>query len=301
VAFEVRDFPIGHVLFVVSHGIVVAFAARSFIHRRHPPPETFVLVGLGLLAGLVAAIVNAGVALEWITPELDLMGRRLMTEGMVLLLVLGVGGFLGPRLLGFAQLPNLQSIGTVREPTRVPTIIRSRQWVYALAGICILISVILEYAWHFSMLGFVRAAMITTLVWINVQPYRLPVTRTTLAWCVWMAHWFLIAASWLIVAFPKYRIDAMHIMFMAVFTLLVLAIGTRVVLSHGGHSLAQERRSWPLRIGLLTGFIALLARLAAPFLPSSYYSHLAWAAVSWILGMLIWGAFLLRRIRSQGS
>ena len=104
------------------------------------------LVGLGLLAGLVAAIVNAGVALEWITPELDLMGKRLMTEGMVLLLVLGVGGFLGPRLLGFAQLPNLQSIGTVREPTRVPTVIRSRQWVYALAGICILISVILEYA-----------------------------------------------------------------------------------------------------------------------------------------------------------
>ena len=84
---------------------------------------------------------------------------------------------------------------------------------------------------------------------------------------------------------------------MGALTLLVLAVGTRVVLSHGGHPLAEETRSWPLRLGLVTGFVAILARVAAGFLPSTYFTHLAWAAVFWIGGVVFWGIFLLRRIR----
>ena len=49
VAFELRQFVPGHVLFMLSHGIVIAVAARCFIQRRNPPPETFVLVGMILL------------------------------------------------------------------------------------------------------------------------------------------------------------------------------------------------------------------------------------------------------------
>jgi len=176
-----------------------------------------------------------------------------------------------------------------------------RQRFYALAGLSIVASVILEYAWNYSFLAWVRAAITTALVLLNIRPYRSPLTRTTLAWCVWAAHWLLIAASWVVAAIPKYRIDFLHVMFMGAFTLLVLAVGTRVVLSHGGHSLTEEKRSWPLRIGLTTGLVALSARLTAAFLPSSYYSHLAWAAVLWIVGILIWGSFLLRRIRSDAT
>jgi len=107
IVFEAKVFPLGHALFFVSHAIVIALVVRCFMHRVHPPPETFSLVGLGLFGGLVASVVNLGISIGWIPSGLDLVGRRLMTEGMVLLLVLGVGGFLGPRLLGFAQLPNL--------------------------------------------------------------------------------------------------------------------------------------------------------------------------------------------------
>jgi uncharacterized protein involved in response to NO len=298
-AFELRQFSLGHVLFVVSHVIVIAVAARCFRQRQHPPPETFVLVGLGLLSGLIAAVVNAGIALEWIPPELDLMGRRLMTEGMVLLLVLGVGGFLGPRLLGFAQLPNFQNIGNISGMAKPPLSMAWRGPLYALAGVVLLGSVILEYAWEFRFLAWVRAGIVTALVMWNLRPYRSPLTRTTLAWCVWAAHWLLVAASWLVAAMPKYQIDLLHVMFMGGFTLLILAVGTRVVLSHGGHPLTEEKRSWPLRIGLITGLVALSARVAAGFLPgSSYFGHLAWAAVLWIVGILIWGSFLLKRIRS---
>src|SRR4030095_10355465 len=63
VAFETRQFPVGHLLFIASHSIVIAVAARSFVRRQHPPPETFVLVGLGLLSGSIGGIVNAGISI----------------------------------------------------------------------------------------------------------------------------------------------------------------------------------------------------------------------------------------------
>ena len=118
--------------------------------------------------------------------------------------------------------------------------------------------------------------------------------RTTLAWCVWTAHWFVILSLWLAALAPRYRIDFLHILFIGGFTLLILAVGTRVTLSHGGHDLALERRSWPLRIGLISGLIAILARIGAPFAPFSYFEHLAFAALLWIAGVLLWGIYLFR-------
>src|SRR4026209_2807665 len=89
-AFELQYFLAGHLIFVAAHLTVVVVAARRFLQRQHPPPETFVLVGFGLLSGMIGAILEAGIAWEWIPPGLDVLGTRLLTEGMVLLLVLGI-------------------------------------------------------------------------------------------------------------------------------------------------------------------------------------------------------------------
>ena len=296
IVFELQYFAAGHLLFILTHATFVVVVVRCFIRRQHPPPETFVFVGLGLLAGMAGAVINAGIALELISPVLDLLGKRLLTEGMVLLLVLGVGGFLGPRLLGFAQLPNFQNLEKLSGAEKPPRTVALRQEIYATAGFLLVVSVIVEYGLKLPGLAWLRAGVATLVILMNLRPWRTPVTRTTLAWCVWTAHWLLIASLWLVAALPKYRIDFLHVMFIGGFTLLILAVGTRVVLSHGGHALSEENRSWPLRIGLVTGIIAMLARAGAPFSPDSYFSHLAWAAVFWIPGMGIWGYYLIRRI-----
>jgi uncharacterized protein involved in response to NO len=148
-------------------------------------------------------------------------------------------------------------------------------------------------------MAFLRAAVTSIVILSTLQPWRLPAVRTTLAWCVWSAHWFVILAVWVVAIVPRYRIDFLHILFIGGFTLLILAVGTRVTLSHGGYALAQEQRSWPLRIGIGTGLVALLARLGAPFAGFTYFAHLAWAAILWIGGILFWGAYLVRRIRSR--
>jgi uncharacterized protein involved in response to NO len=299
ICFEAQVFAVGHLLFVIAHLTFIAIVIRRFLHRQFPPPPTFALVGAGVVSGLIGAIINASVAWEWIDPRWDMVGRRTLTEGMVLLLVLGVGGFLGPRLLGFAQLPNFQTMGQLANQSRPPFMVRHGTKVYASAGVLMLASVVLEYSFGWPMMAWLRAAIGTLLIASSIQPWRLPAARTTLAWCVWLAHWLLIAGLWIAAGVPKYRIDFLHIMFMGGFTLLILAVGTRVVLSHGNYALAEERKSWPLRIGLTTGLIALLARSAAPFTPNSYFSHLAWAALFWMCGIVFWGIYLYRRIRPQ--
>ncbi|HLH31667.1 MAG TPA: NnrS family protein [Terriglobia bacterium] len=293
-AFEFQFFIAGHTIFIIEHLFLLTLIIRRFLRRRQNPPETFPLVGIGLLSGTLAALINAGIAWNIIGPFWDPLGKRLMTEGMVLLLVLGIGGFLGPRLLGFAQLPQFTNI----ERTKAEAI-EKRAFLYALAGLIILLSLVSEYGFGRPAMAFVRAAIVSIVILSTLQPWRRPAVRTTLAWCVWFAHWFVILAVWVVAFVPRYRIDFLHILFIGGFTLLILAVGTRVTLSHGGHGLAQERRSWPLRIGISTGFIAMIARVGAPFAGFTYFAHLAWAGILWIAGMLAWGLYVFRLIRTR--
>ena len=165
--------------------MLIILVVRRFRRRHQDPPETFSFIGLGLIAGAAGALIDAGIAWNLIAPSWDLLGKRLLTEGMVLLLVLGVGGFLGPRLLGFASLPKFAQIETSQRAGR-------RVFFYAIAGLIVLLSLLGEYGLNIGIMAFVRATVVTVVILSTVQPWRLPSVRTTLAWCVWIAHWLVI-------------------------------------------------------------------------------------------------------------
>jgi uncharacterized protein involved in response to NO len=296
IAFEFQFFTAGQSGFVIAHFTLIVLLVPRFLHRQQDPPETFSLVGIGLMSGALGALINAAIAWNVVQPSWDLLGKRLLTEGMVLMLVLGVGGFLGPRLLGFAQLPQFLKGAPSVLPHQAKRILG-----YKIAGLTILLSLISEYGFGFATMAFLRAAVVTVVVLSTVQPWRLPSIRTTLSWCVWLSHWFVILAVWLVAAAPRYRVDFLHVLFIGGFTLLIFAVGTRVTLSHGGHGLTREQKSWPLRIGLATGLVAMLARTGAPFAGFTYFAHLAWAAWFWLGGILFWGFYLIRLIRANSS
>jgi uncharacterized protein involved in response to NO len=281
VASELQAFAIGTTAFVVAHAMLLALVGRRFIARRQSPP-TFVLIGLGLLAGAAGALLNAGIAWELIPAFWDLLGKRLLTEGMVMLLVLGVGGFLGQRLLGVT-------------PPRVASNVR----LWAAAGSAILITLVSEYGFGVGWMAFARAAVVTAAIVTSLRLWQRPAVRSTLSWCVWTSNWLIAAGVWLVALLPRYRVDVLHVLFIGGFSLLIFAIGTRVTLSHGGHDLDRERRSWPLRIALVMGLIAMVARIGAPFAPNSYFQHLAWASLSWIAGTLCWGLYVMTMIRRR--
>jgi uncharacterized protein involved in response to NO len=284
VASELRSFAVGTVAFVAAHAMLLTLLARRFVRRTQNPPATFVYVGLALVAGAAGAVLTSGVALEVIPASCDLLGKRLLTEGMVMLLVLGVGGFLGPRLLGFAPPPNPQMASVSSVSSAVESFV---------AGLVILVSLVGEYGFDLSRMAYVRAFVVSFVVIRSLQLWKLPVAKTTLARAIWIAHWVIAVGVWVVAAAPRFRADFLHLLFIGGFSLLIFAIATRVTLSHGGHDLTQERRSWPLRIGVTLALVAMLARLGAPFAASSYFAHLAWASILWMGGMLVWARYIV--------
>jgi len=285
VAAEFRMFAVATGAFVVAHGMLLALVSRRFARSQQSPPPSFLLVGLGLGAGAAGAIINFSVAVEIMAPGYDVLGRRLLTEGMMMLLVLGIGGFLGPRLLGLPA-------AAVSSPMRSAA--------YGAVGVAILASLVAEYRFDLAWTAFVRAALISAVVLGTTRLWERPAVRTTLSWCVWTALWLIVVSVWIVAAAPRYRADFLHLIFIGGFTLLIFAVGTRVVLSHGGYGDAAERNSWPLRIGLALGLLAMLARLGAPFAPDSFFEHLALAGICWIGAVGVWAVATLRgRISRQ--
>jgi uncharacterized protein involved in response to NO len=80
VASELRAFGIGTGAFVVAHVMLLSLVVTRFAKRTQKPPPTFVLIGLGLLAGAAGALLTAAWSREWVPASFDLLGRRLLTE-----------------------------------------------------------------------------------------------------------------------------------------------------------------------------------------------------------------------------
>jgi uncharacterized protein involved in response to NO len=120
--------------------------------------------------------------------------------------------------------------------------------------------------------------------------WRLPGRRDRLSWAIWTAGWclalgFLAAAVW-----PLHRVEAWHVAFAGGYTLLTLGIGTRVVVSHGGHAMSEENAV--LSTLAVTALVAAtLVRALAPVLdPARATLHHGIAAA---LAMLALGGWLL--------
>ncbi len=290
---EFQSYAIAQTLFFIAYVMLVVLVLARYARRENNPPSTFPLIGFALITGLLGALVNMIAAWGWIDSGWVLAGKRSLTEGMTLMLVLGVGGFLGARLLGFDQFSFTQIGGA---QTGVSKKLRSPGVLYILAGAIIFFSIAAEYGFGWEWMTFVRAAAATIVIAVTLMPWKLPVVRTTLAWCVWTANLLLLIGLWLVAFLPVYRIDMLHVMFIGGFTLLIFGVGMRVSLSHGGHGLSSEKKNWPLRIGLTCGAIAMLARAGAPFAPASYPMHLMLAGILWMVALAIWGWRLLRLI-----
>lgn len=102
-------------------------------------------------------------------------------------------------------------------------------------------------------------------------------------------------------AFPTFAVHGAHIYYIGGVSLMIFAVATRVGLAHGGHGLAMERRSWVLIAILVFLGIALLTRVSAPWFPKVYNSHLAYAAMAWILAAICWGMALLPKLWCRKS
>jgi uncharacterized protein involved in response to NO len=291
-AYSLSAFGAGHALFLAAHLVLIGRLVYAFLHRQNRPPDLFVLVGLGIAMGLAGAVLLTGSELGFLSMIWSRTGLRLLSEGMVLSLVMGIGGFLEPRLMGLLPLETDAS-GRPKIAEKPDFLVMG---LAAAAGLAVLAATLLENRWNLRAAGWGRAAVVTGFLTATAPFWRLPVKRTAVAWCIWVANLFILAAVWAAPLYPAFRTDSIHMLYMGGYSLLILAIATRVSLAHGNHDLGEEATSWPLCIGALFVVFGLLARIGAPF-SDGRTAHYLYASFFWMAGMAFWGGFILRRIR----
>jgi len=269
--------------------LLVARALLTRVHRAPaPPPEEFLFVAFGLLSGLIGVLLtlleSTGVNLG--PPR---FGIRLLSLGMVLSLVLGLGGLLVPTFTGMRD--PLVIPGLAKAHERPPRRVLYLALIALFAGAFTLEA--LDRAAGGALLRAVAASVIGLLVW---KLFRLPGRRDVPAFVMWSAGWMLLSGLWLAVLAPTHALAGEHVVFVGGFGLITFGIATRVVVSHGRHGLPAEPvvLAGPVVLALA---LAVLVRVIAEWAPANAIAPL-WgvSGLLWTVAWGLWGAQAVPRI-----
>ncbi len=276
----------GDFLFVLALGVFAFVLGKRFVQRADSPPPNFVLVGLGLLNGIIGALLLALFGHELYSLPYRL-GANFLEQGFVLFPILGVGPFLLARLLDIPRSDDLP------ESRLLPPGWRSRAAFALLIGLTIDATFVIEAFGPSAFAAWLRTAVI--LVYLVA---RLPrrgssfLGNSLRAGMVALVIGMAVEALW-----PQYRIAAVHIVFISGFSFIVLTVAIRVVFGHSGNAhLFAKRLPFFIVVAVLL-FLAMLSRYEADLTLTSRTAHLVAAALCWLGGTVIWMVKVLPKVR----
>ena len=277
-----------HVAAAAVIGVLVVAALRRLPRATLAPPVEFVFIALGLCFGLAGTVILALDPAGQLLPHLPRLGDRLLSLGMVLSLVLGVGGLLVPTFSG------------MRDPLEIPLIARPHERgprfvFYAAVMGGLLAAFALEIA-QLPLAGAIVRALAGTAILVMVWKLpRGPGRGDLSAYAMWGAGVMTLLGLWLLVLLPARPMAGLHVLFIGGYGLLTFAIGTRVVVAHGRHGLTAEPQVFgPLAAAFVAG--ALLLRVAAEHFGGIAIHLYGWAGGAWTLAWIAWAAGALPRI-----
>ena len=234
VVLRVLDLPAAAFVYLAALLALAFTVARRVRPGAAAPPEEFLLVGTGLALGLAGAVVQALVAAGVLPLMSERAGVRCVSLGMLPALVLGLGGLLVPT---FAMMNNpLEIVGVARAGDRP----KRRVFVIVIA-LLLVAAVNAEFAGFSTAAAWARAVAAIASTQLAWKVWRLPGRRDRLSWALWTAGWCVALGFTAAAVFPVHRVEAWHVAFVGGYALLTLGIGTRVVVSHGGHAMSEER------------------------------------------------------------
>ena len=282
------------ICFVVLITFVVLFALRRVSRRKASPPYSFLLVGFGLLQGLLGAIL----ILVPLT-AFPLLGQKFIEQGMLLSLSLGVGSFLGPRLMGVVDLSNAIVSLPGHAQSQYPWYKNPHGAVF-LIGLFLLVSFPLETGLDRTS-GLLLRALAALFCLARFGVLTPPKSQSVVGHCVAAGLWLMVLGLWLAVLLRSHEVGAMHITYIGGFGLLILAIGAQVTTSHGGiANFWKLNRTWcKIVLGLVLA--AALIRAQAAIFPDYYLNSLALAAGLLDIALLLWGFGVLRYIGAHSA
>jgi uncharacterized protein involved in response to NO len=281
-------------LFIAILLQILRFAILRFKQRKASPPDSFLLVAFGLLQGVLGSLTLLAPC-----PIFPMLGQKLIEQGMFLSLSLGIGTFLGPRLMGLVDVTNaiVNTPGAGRKA--LPWHEDPRLAVFSY-GVLIASSFLIETGINRDLGIFIRA-ITTTICLYHFGVLKFPRSPSIVAVLVGMSLWTMASGLWLAAFVPLHEIGALHLTYIGGFALLIFAIGAQVISSHGGYpGLWSEHKAWAKLTLILVASSAVLRAIASLF-PSYYFSFLAISAICLDIAFLLWGLKLFKHLLRPGS
>jgi hypothetical protein len=273
--------------YLVLFLLLLGFAVRRFAARGEGrrPPAAFVLIPLAVAQGIAGSLLLIVYFSSQTPPWTAELARLLIEQGVFLCFVLGIGSLILPLMAGASPPADLGS--SPRETFRALG--------YFVAGVLVIASLFAEARGAERLGPLVRALVVTLTLGLGAGAWRPPGKPGLHRKLVRLAVWLVPLGLFLSALWPDYRVPALHVLFIGGFGLMAFAVATHVILGH--LDLTAESLGWPpaviaLALGIL---LAMAARVAAD-MSDAYFTHLGWAAATWIAGTVIWLGYIAPRL-----
>lgn len=288
------------ILYLVWLFLLLVFLVRRILVRQKTggkPPLELIWIPIAIVHAFGGTIVYLLAEQQIVPIWMFKVGRSMMEQGFLISIVLGIGGFLIPRILGIHA---IQSSGGCCESCACtakkisPTL--KAILLHLGCGTALFASFWVEG------LGFIRWAYtlkagVAILQFLSARVLLgLPVQVGLYAKLAWFSCRLVVSGFVLAAIFPQYSIEMLHITFIGGFSLMTFAIGTMVILSHAGEAEKLKKPLWILWVVAAALGFSLVERLLVIFFSDAFFRILAVASGVWILGALAWLVFILPKL-----
>ena len=164
------------------------------------------------------------------------------------------------------------------------------------AGALIIWSFFIEVGGGYRAGHALRFAVTTLYLFIELPFRRAPRPGNALGLALWTAYASLVLGFLAVALFPEYRVGLLHLTLVGGFAVITFVVATRVVFGHSGNiHLLKGRNRW-LLIAAGAMLFGMATRISGDIWPKVMISHYNYGAILWIIGVLVWAAYVLPKV-----
>jgi hypothetical protein len=213
------------------------------------------------------------------------VGRQLFQLGFLLCIVMSIGGFMLPRLMGYYRAENVTLEFDAAKKKRK----HERALLFHLAaGGGLFLSFWLDPLGLSRWGAFLRAVCVTAQLIFTTKIYQPLPDKNMFNLLVWLSLWSVILGLWGVFLLPAYHVAMKHFIFIGGVSLMTFTVATKIIYTHAGLEAAFHKRMPFMELLGFSIFFALACRVLADFFPEAYFPFLSIGAGVWILGVLTW-------------
>jgi len=250
--------------------------------RQGNPPPQFIFIALAMATDMTGTIFHLLALLGWATSPMARAGNLLQFQAFPFLLILGVGGFLLPKLMG----------NMVMDPKAMLKANGDSPLTLAIPGVVFILSYVVEAWWEFPS-GLRAGASMRALIWGWFIFGRLRLHNIPRGLPAYLAgarlSLYAIGLGFVMpLVMPRYALAWEHLIFITGLLWLTLSIAARVLTAHGGRiELLEKFRKQTQAYGILV-LLAAISRITTDIWTGGHWLHLAIASLLGLTALAVW-------------